>query len=46
MRCLDSRRLTGPNLLWDCPGAVIDVEFDNGNDDTGYPETGCPGYGK
>ena len=33
MRCLDSRRLTGPNLLWNCPGAVIDVEFDTGNDD-------------
>ena len=27
MRLLDSRRLTGPNLLWDKPGAVIDVEF-------------------
>lgn len=24
---LDSRRLTGPNLLWDSPGAVIDVAF-------------------
>ena len=33
MRCLDSRRLTGPNLLWDCPGAVIDVEFDNDEND-------------
>ena len=31
MRCLDSRRLTGPNLLWDRPGAVIDVEFENDN---------------
>lgn len=29
MRCLDSRRLTGPNLLWDRPGAVIDVSFDD-----------------
>ena len=27
MRLLDSRRLPGPNLLWDKPGAVIDVEF-------------------
>jgi len=27
MRLLDSRRLTGPNLLWEKPGAVIDVEF-------------------
>ena len=27
MRLLDSRRLPGPNLLWDRPGAVIDVEF-------------------
>ncbi len=33
MRRLDSRRLTGPNLLWDCPGAVIDVEFDNDEND-------------
>lgn len=29
MRCLDSRRLTGPNLLWDKPGAVVDVQFEN-----------------
>ena len=28
MRCLDSRRLTGPNLLWNRPGAVIDVVFE------------------
>ncbi len=27
MRCLDSRRLTGPNLLWQRPGAVLDVEL-------------------
>lgn len=27
MRLLDSRRLTGPNLLWQHPGAVIDVAF-------------------
>ena len=27
MRLLDSRRLPGPNLIWDRPGAVIDVEF-------------------
>ena len=27
MRVLDSRRLPGPNLLWEKPGAVIDVEF-------------------
>jgi cyanophycin synthetase len=27
MQLLDSRRLTGPNLLWDRPGAVIDVAF-------------------
>ena len=27
MRLLDSRRLPGPNLLWERPGAVIDVEF-------------------
>ncbi len=28
MRCLDSRRLTGPNLLWRRPGAVLDVELE------------------
>ena len=22
---LDSRRLTGPNLFWDWPGAVLDI---------------------
>ncbi len=33
MRCLDSRRLTGPNLLWDKPGAVIDVVFDDDDPD-------------
>lgn len=27
MELLDSRRLTGPNLLWDRPSAVIDVHF-------------------
>ena len=27
MRLLDTRRLTGPNLLWERPGAVIDVAF-------------------
>ena len=27
MRLLDSRRLTGPNLLWECPGAVLDVSW-------------------
>ena len=26
MKMLDSRRLTGPNLLWDRPGAIIDIE--------------------
>jgi len=33
MRCLDSRRLTGPNLLWDRPGAVIDVDFEDDDPD-------------
>jgi cyanophycin synthetase len=28
MKLLDSRRLTGPNLLWDREGAVIDVSLD------------------
>lgn len=27
MRLLDSRRLTGPNLIWERPGAVIDIDF-------------------
>jgi len=27
MELLDSRRLTGPNLLWDHAGAVLDVRF-------------------
>jgi len=27
MELLDSRRLTGPNLLWERAGAVIDVRF-------------------
>lgn len=25
MQLLDSRRLTGPNLIWDLPGAILDV---------------------
>ena len=33
MRRLDSRRLTGPNLLWDYPGAVLDVAFEGGEPD-------------
>lgn len=28
MNVRDSRRLTGPNLVWDEPGAVLDVSFD------------------
>ncbi|MEE9142683.1 MAG: Mur ligase family protein [Gammaproteobacteria bacterium] len=28
MECLDSRRLTGPNLIQDEPGAIIDVRCD------------------
>lgn len=31
MRLLDSRRLTGPNLLWERPGAVIDIAFGEAN---------------
>ena len=31
MHDLDSRRLTGPNLLWERPGAVIDVDFGDTN---------------
>jgi cyanophycin synthetase len=27
MQLLDSRRLTGPNLLWERPGAVLDISF-------------------
>ena len=25
MQCLDARRLTGPNVLWDKPGSILDV---------------------
>lgn len=28
-RLLDSRRLTGPNLFWDLPGAVLDISIDD-----------------
>ncbi|MEK7316630.1 MAG: Mur ligase family protein [Candidatus Eisenbacteria bacterium] len=31
MQVLDSRRLTGPNLLLDVPGAILDVEVDPGD---------------
>lgn len=34
MHCLDSRRLTGPNLLWDKPSAVIDAQFENDDAET------------
>lgn len=34
MNLLDSRRLTGPNLLWDREGAVLDVSLDPGGADT------------
>ena len=34
MRCLSSRRLTGPNLIWDRCGAVLDVEFGDDDPDT------------
>ena len=30
MELLESRRLTGPNLAWDHPGAVLQVAFDDG----------------
>ena len=32
MRLIDSRRLTGKNVIWNSPGAVADVEFDAGDD--------------
>ena len=35
MQLLDSRRLTGPNLIWDHPGAILDVTVAPGID----PET-------
>ncbi len=25
---LDSRRLTGPNLFWDLPGAILDIAIE------------------
>ena len=33
MPLLDSRRLTGPGLLLDRPGAVVDVAIDEGQQD-------------
>ncbi len=33
MKCLDSRRLTGPNIVWDRPGAVLDVSFGDADPD-------------
>ncbi len=32
MQLLDSRRLTGPNLIWDHPGAILDVSVPAGMD--------------
>lgn len=32
MELRDSRRLTGPNILWHHPGAVIDVRLEEGED--------------
>ena len=29
IKLLDSRRLTGPNLFWDKPGAVLDIAFED-----------------
>lgn len=29
VQLLDNRRLTGPNLFWDQPGAVLDIEIDS-----------------
>jgi UDP-N-acetylmuramyl tripeptide synthase len=33
MKVLDSRRLTGPSLLLDTPGAILDISLDNGDAD-------------
>jgi UDP-N-acetylmuramyl tripeptide synthase len=33
MRLLDSRRYTGPNLVWDRPSAVLDIDCDPGQTD-------------
>ena len=30
MDLIDSRRLTGPNLVWNHPGALLDVAFSDG----------------
>lgn len=32
MELIDSRRLTGPNLVWEKPGALLDVEFEKRED--------------
>ena len=34
MEKLDSRRYTGPNLVWDRPGAVMEIECDDTLRDT------------
>ena len=34
MELVDSRRLTGPNLLWDHPGAVLEVALEVNEDPT------------
>jgi len=32
MEVLDARRLTGPNVIWERPSAVLDVELDEGEE--------------
>ena len=33
MKYLDARRLTGPNLLWSRPGAILDIDCTPGDAD-------------
>ena len=37
MRVIDSRRLTGPSLLLDAPGAILDVQLDDRARDRAVP---------
>jgi cyanophycin synthetase len=41
VKLLDSRRLTGVNVVWERPCAVVDVEFDEGDDVADFITNWC-----
>jgi len=41
MKLLDARRLTGVNVVWERPCAVIDVEFDDGDNVDDFESRWC-----